>query len=321
MSSITNRSTKAEIYKAYELLVKQLETERASNAKLQKELSERSKVIQKAEVRVEKVGGDQIEALQNNLNQQLETFKKQWQEEQQAFQELQQAIRLEKEHLEEFYNIKKQAESLDALVLAHNEAKANLNKEIAAEKERFKQEVDQAKQSWNREKEAYEYEQSIKRRNETNEYEAKKIQQEKELEEKRLNFEESMTKREAVLVEKETELQELRQKVGDFEGQLKKAIDTTKEETTNSLTTKFQFEKQLELKDLNAELKLKDQMIQNLESKIEDQNLLIKQLTNKADSASDQVKDIALKAIEKSGGSVSRLSNYLERERIKESKD
>lgn len=58
-------------------------------------------------------------------------------------------------------------------------------------------------------------------------------------------------------------------------------------------------------------------MIQNLQSKIEDQNQLIRQLTAKADGASDQVKDIALKAIEKSGGVAGRISSFLERDRTK----
>ena len=318
MSAVNNRSTKAEIFKAYEEIVKQLERERSANAKLQKELSEKVQVVQKAEKHVVQNDGNRIDALQKSLFQQLESFKIQWEEEQKAFQELQEAIRLEKDNLEELYGIKQQAESLEALAIAHRESKEKLEKEIAFEKESLKKEIEQTKQSWGREKEAYEYERQIKRRNETNEYEEKKANLEKELEEKRTNFEDSISKREAAVLDKETELQELRNKVAGFDSQLQNAIETTKKEITETLTTQFNFEKQLELKDLQADLKLKDQMIQSLQSKIEDQNLLIKQLSAKADGASDQVKDIALKAIEKSGGGVGRLSSYLERERIKE---
>lgn len=322
MKTISSSKTKTEIIEAYKRLAQELAEEQANNSKLQKELAEKQQIIHRAKEQTSNLQGEQITRLQNNIVQQLDQFKDQWNAQQQAFDEIQEAIEIEKANLEEIYQIKLQAETLDALIQTNKESKLKLDQEIQRKKQQLEDEIAGARLNWEREKEAYEYEQSVLKRNEENAYQERKAKLEKELQDKKIAFESSIGQREAAVKSQEDEFKSLKEQVDGFEHQLSTALEEAKRSTEERIRKQLDFEKQLELKDLQSELKLKEQMIKNLESKIEDQNNLILQLTRKADGASDQVKDIAVKAIEKSGYAASgRFSSFLDREFVKEQQE
>jgi len=54
-------------------------------------------------------------------------------------------------------------------------------------------------------------------------------------------------------------------------------------------------------KELELDVKLKDQTIQTLKAKVKELEILIKQISVKADSSEKSVKDIAMKAIKSAG--------------------
>ena len=81
-----------------------------------------------------------------------------------------------------------------------------------------------------------------------------------------------------------------------METSVKLATDTLKAE----LETKHKYETELKEHIVKGELKLKDQIISNLNLKIKEQESLITQLTKKSDDASSKVQEIAVKAVESS---------------------
>lgn len=75
---------------------------------------------------------------------------------------------------------------------------------------------------------------------------------------------------------------------------------------------------QLKTKDLEAEIQLRKEQISSLQQKVQEQQAFIESLGLKSDTASQQVKDIAMKAIENSRQS---FPDYRPWERKKEKDD
>ena len=92
----------------------------------------------------------------------------------------------------------------------------------------------------------------------------------------------------------------MRIRVEQFPHELEKAIAETEKNTKENLERNHKFQMDLFTKEIEGERKLTQQMILSLQTKIKEQEQLIKQLTQKTDDASNQVQSIALKALESS---------------------
>lgn len=84
------------------------------------------------------------------------------------------------------------------------------------------------------------------------------------------------------------------------------------------LTTKFRFEKDLAAKEMQGEIKLLQQTISSLQSKIKEQDSLIASLNEKANTAGSQVQTIALKALDSAASLRYTSSNAAEKREEKE---
>ena len=110
-----------------------------------------------------------------------------------------------------------------------------------------------------------------------------------------------MTEREVKMKEAETELLELRKKDEEFPVILEKEVKKAQQETEKILKQQYDFEKQLSNNKIIGEQKLKEQTIKTLEAKIKDMETLLHQLTIKTDASEENVKQMALKALESTG--------------------
>ena len=316
MKKVSSSNTKAEILRAYEMLLKELQQERIQNTKLQKEIEVEKSTIKKVEEQSKSGATQSLQSIRKTLNEQLDKIEQGIVKEQEKFQELQQAIIIEKKNLEELYKIQAAAESLDALVITNKQAKEDLEQNLAKRKEELQEEIEAIKTKWKREQEAYEYDLKIKRRNEQDAYQQQKDAQQKELAEEKLAFEKSIDEREKEILSKEEELVALRKVANGFEEQLNKELQAQEKQITEKLTQEFDYKMKLEIKDLESQIKLYQQEVEILKAKINEQQELINSLSAKADNANTQVKDIALKAIENSG----MRTIYPERDRKSEDK-
>ncbi len=95
-------------------------------------------------------------------------------------------------------------------------------------------------------------------------------------------------------------LNDLRKNTSKFPQELNNALTDKAKEITEHLTSQFEFESKLLAKQNEGELKLKDQIIESLNEKITEIKERTKELTDKANLAESNVKDIAVKAIESS---------------------
>lgn len=324
---VSTKNTKNEILDAYNELLEKIQSEKKSEPKAEKERSEKQEIIKNAgmvnfESIVKNISelklylGNALDKLEDSL---IEEFKK--------LSNLQEAIKIESANLEELYQIKQNADSLAALLATQKAKKIEFDEEmktktLAWEKEqkdyeaKIKETDEQLKKNRKREEEEYKYNLELGRKKEQDSYNEKKTAQEKTLAEKKADFEKQIAERETAVSLKEKELEDLRSRVEAFPKELDKALKDIEKTVTDNLTSKYKFEKELLAKEIEGERKLKDQIILNLELKIKEQAKLIDQLTTKADHASDQVKNIAIKALDSSAN-----IRYMNREKEKKEEE
>jgi hypothetical protein len=334
--TISDKNTKTEILEAYNDMLEKMKEQKAADTKVIKKEVEEKEIVKKAsqhsvEGIVKNMADLKLEIIKSmdSLGERLITeFKK--------LTELQQAIEVETKTIEDIYNIKVEAESLTALIAAQRDKRIAFEAEMEQKKADFDNDMTQKKLLWKkeqddfefakkeretqskkerqREEEDYLYNLQLKRKKEADVYEENAANLEKELTEKKAAFEKEFIERESSLSAREKELAELKARVDLFPKELEKAIKDAEKSVTERLNFTHSHEAELASKEIEGDRKLYQQKIAALESKIGEQDDLIKQLTQKANEAGLQVQSIAIKAIE--GASSQRIT--VERERVKE---
>ena len=309
---ISQRNTKKEILEAYEKLLKKMQEQKQPGpTDIQKEKQTKQTVKEAEDMIPDKVMKN-ISELKIQLNQSLEQVGEKITEEYRKLVKVQEAITTEEQNLKDAYQVNREFESLSALIGAQNQQKESFEQEMLQQREQWqkekkqieqqlKEEKEQRDKERKREEEEYQYTNKQKRQKESDAYDQKKEQQERELAEKRQSFEKEIAEREQAVKEVEEELKELRQQVEKHPDILEKALNQKEKEVTSKLETQYKFEKELFKKESDGELRLRDQTITTLQSKIKDQDNQINQLYKKVENADKNVKDIVLKAIETSG--------------------
>ncbi len=301
MKKASSSNTKAEILEVYENVLSQLEAQRKENAQLQSKLQQNEKLVKKVVQESKKGATHSIQEIRVSLNQELDKIEEGIQLEQQKFKELREAIEIEKALLEDLYKIKVQAESLDALIETTSKQKQSFEERAGLEENQLEEKMGAQKRKWEREKEEYLYELQQNRKKEQDIYLQKKDKQERELEDKKSSFEKEIDEKERIFNSAQEELKSSKKEIEQLNAQLEAVVKTTKKEVSETLTKEFEFKRQIESKDMEADLKLKAQMVETLELKVAEQNKTIQNLNQKSELAGSQVKDIAIKAIENSG--------------------
>ena len=317
---VTEKNTKAEILKAYETLLKDVQTAKAEVPRQVQEEKQRKETLDK----VAKVSSEgivkSITTLKTDLSNSLDEILKNLSNEFRKLEEIRAAITLEQKSLEDLYSLSANTDSLAAMLLVQKEKKENFEKEMKERKESFENEMTAKNEQWEiekarqksgekeyadeltkrrkREEDEYTYNLKIRRQKEQDEYDSKKMQLEKELTDKKAQFEQEVSSRESNLKNAEAELAELRKNNTEFPAKLEKALKERETEVSKQLQTKFGFDIQLKEKQYEADIRLKDQAITSLQEKIKEQQGQLKENTDKANRAEANVKDIAVKAIE-----------------------
>jgi len=342
---ISLKNTKNEILAAYEEALKKNQSQKTTEPKQVQEEKRQVEVVKKASENTTEGIVNGITSLKLNVAKDLDKLSELLTAEFKKLEDIQSAIRLERQNLEELYQLSANADSLAAMLQAQKEKKALFEAEIAdkrnafdekmkadkisfdekikIENESFETSMKAQKELWKaeqikwaeqqkenkdksdkdrkREEEEYVYNLKLTRKKESDLYEEKKASLEKALTEKKTAFDKDIAQREAEVVAAEMELKELRTKNADFPAETEKAVTSAMKAITEKLQAEFRFEKELTAKQTEGEIKLKEQIIETLKSKIKDMEAITSELSKKAVTAETSVKDIAMKAIESSG--------------------
>jgi len=319
---LSTKNTKNEILAAYdELLQKTQESKTEEPKKVQEKQIQETIVKNIAASSYDGIVKN-LSSLKIELSSSLDKLGDKFVYEFKKFEELQQAIQIEKKTLEDLYQLSATTDSLSVMLLAQREKKQQYEEEMSSLKSKFEEDMTQTRLQWKkqqeetneklkedadtlkknrlRDEEDYQYTQKLTRKKETDLYEEKKSKLEKDLADKKSSFEKEFAEHEAKIKMGESELAELKTKNEAFPAEMEKAITTAIKNATEKLKVENGFEKELTAKQTEGEMKLKEQTILTLQSKIKDLELTIKELTSKAVTAEASVKDIAMKAIESS---------------------
>jgi len=319
---LSAKNTKNEILSAYEDLLGKVQESKTEEPKKLQEKQKQETIIKNAgEFSYDGIVKD-LTNLKIDLSGSLDKLGDKFVAEFKKFEELQEAIRLEKKSLEDLYQLSANTDSLSVMLLAQKEKKAQFEDEMTAIKSKFDEEMAKIRLEWKklqeetvakqkeeseflkknkqREEDDYLYNLKLIRKKETDIYEEKKSKLEKELAEKKTLFEKEFTERETKIKDAETELKVLKTRNDAFPLELEKALDTAIKTTTEKMKVAFGFEKDLTAMQVSGEIKLKEHTIATLQAKIKDLEISIKELSQKTSTAEASVKDIAIKAIESS---------------------
>ena len=321
-NEISSRNTKSEILGAYEALLKTIkEQKREAPQKVQEEQQNKQIVKKSAELSNEQIIKE-VASLKINQSASLDKLADSMLEKFREFSQLQDAIAIEQAQLKELYQISVEAESLEALMAAQKDQKSRFETEMATSRQSFEAEMSAKKEVWKteqtlnektrkewddqvkkdrkREEEEYLYTLKISRKKEEDAYGEKKLKLEKELEEKKSAFEKEFAERETRIQSAEAELADLRQRSEKFPAQLEQAVKLSEKVLKEKLDLEFSHLSAMALQKSESEQKLKDQTIASLRDKIKEQELLIRQLTEKTATAETGMKEIAIKALDSS---------------------
>jgi hypothetical protein len=318
--AVSEKSTKAEILKAYEALLKNVQQAKADVPKQIQEEKQKKEILEKVAGITGESIVQSIAGLKSNLGSALDDILQHLSSEFKKLEEIRAAIALEKKSLEDLYELSANTDSLAAMLLTQREKKESFETDMKEKEVAFANEMAEKRVQWElekarqkagekeyaddlskrhkREEEEYAYNLKIKRQKEQDDYDTRKFQLEKELIDKKAKFEQEIANREAELKSAEAGLAELRKNNAEFPVKLEKALKDRGAEITKQLQTKYEFDIKLMEKQNEADIRLKDQIIVSLQEKIKEQQAQLKEYTDKANRAEANVKDIAVKAIE-----------------------
>ena len=262
MTQVTEKSTKAQILKAYEEAMAQLKATSRKTIADEQEAKRVTGVIENAEAIV----GLGI------LNPEIEK----------QYNDLKEAIELTKKELEELFSIKAEALSLEALVNAKNDEKAKLDNEIKATKEAEQARLEEANKAYNevvhrlnkdheekrkaleierkREKEEYDYNLKRERKKQDDAWEDEKAEREKEL---------AVEAREDAILAQENEIVILKNKVAEIPALIENAVEKAVDEAKAKASKSYAIEKNHLNREHEWEVKSLQSEISNLKAQVE----------------------------------------------------
>lgn len=207
-------------------------------------------------------------------------------------------LEITKKELEETHKIKQTATTLQNLLNLNQDKKTELEKELedfeigfelkqSQKTKEQKEQEENLKVSRKREQEEFDYNLKQLRKKEEDEYEAKKLLKVKDLE-----------TRERELLASEIELSNLRKLATELESRLESEVQKCSQKAIQDTTKDLEIKYNLERKDVEMQSQLSQMTIQNQQKSIAQLESEVIELKKQLISATQQVKDIAVKVIE-----------------------
>ncbi|MBD2353486.1 hypothetical protein H6G41_02420 [Tolypothrix sp. FACHB-123] len=236
--------------------------------------------------------------------------------------ELNRAIEIETQHLQELQQIRIVADALDILNQEHQEKLKFLEQEISSKREALEKEITIRRKEWqkeqaeyeealqayneliakqrNTEAEEYQYKLETTRKLTTDAYEARKRNLEREIQESTQQKEKNWTEREKVLNVNQSLFAENQKKIAAFPTELEEAIKKAREEAIKETNQKAKVEADLFEKEWESSKQSYELKIQSLEETIKKQTEQIEGITTQLQTALKQAQDLAMRAFDSS---------------------
>ncbi|MBD2302678.1 MULTISPECIES: hypothetical protein [Nostocales] len=232
--------------------------------------------------------------------------------------ELNRAIEIATQNLQELQRIRIVADTLDILTQEHQEKLKTLEQDTASKQESIEKEIALKRKEWQkeqseyeeaitayndttnkerqREQEEYQYKLETTRKLNTDAYEAKKRTSERDIQEKTQEKEKDWTEREKVLSSNQALFKEYQQKVAAFPTELEEAVKKAREEAIKETSQKAKIEADLFEKEWESTKQSYELKIQSLEQTITKQTEQIESISTQLQATLKQAQDLAMRA-------------------------
>lgn len=319
--SVSSKNTKSEIIAAYEAAQKEISKFKKENKASEIEEKRQVDMISRVSNHVPDDIVKGLTSLKLDVGKSLDQISDRMLNEQKKLAEIQEAIVFEQNNLENKYEIIVNADTLNALMLAQNEQKRQFDEGMSTTRVAFEEEMAVQRKAWGKNKTDYETqlkEETIQRQKERQReeeeynYKTERDRQqsqdafqlqmqtlENEINDKRINFEKEFSERENAIKIQEEELNELRSKVALFPEKLMKSIADAKSKLKQELEMEYKYKIDLREKEYEGQLRLLQQTITSLETKVNEYENRIEALNNRTNKLNAQTQEVALKALDR----------------------
>jgi chromosome segregation ATPase len=326
--AVSMSNTKKEMLDAYQAIKKRLQEHEKQALDAEKSRKQMEKKIAEAtaDAQASQDPLQRLYILKGDISRDLTALAEKFEEEIDAYRKIKAALKEKQEELHTLYEIETAASDLAALIEAQQAKKDAFEREMEGRQNVFKEEMQEARAKWDKEKDARE--QAVKeqaeaikkqRQREKEEYEytfAREKEQRKnaledelhvvenEINQNRKDFEQDLNQRSTALeareksfAEKETEMAHLQKEVETFPQKLNTNVQEAVAATTERLTSDFEKTKALLEAKYDGEKNVLTSKIESLEKLVSSQETQMAQLTKRHEQAYEKVQDIANRAV------------------------
>ncbi|MDY6807007.1 MAG: hypothetical protein SXA11_24795 [Cyanobacteriota bacterium] len=233
-------------------------------------------------------------------------------------EELQKAIEIERQHLQELQKIRIVADSLHILTLEHEEKLSALEQNSALRLEALEKDMATKRKLWEKEQQEYQaaveeqnqilmrerqeevsdyqYEIERERKIEMDEYEETRRKLERELQESNREKDKNWQERENYLAANQAEFEENSQKAAGFEEELKQAYTKAKEDAIKSAEREAKVKTDLVAKEWESTKRGYELQVQSLEETVQRQTEQVADISAQLQEVMRQAQELAMRA-------------------------
>jgi hypothetical protein len=215
---------------------------------------------------------------------------------------VEEAIKLKREELQQLYNIEAGAVSLDDLDAKIEAQRESWKEEQARKLREFAEQQSERNKQWARMEEEYQYRMTLEHKKSEDDFAYRMAQQEKGNRDKQELLDKNWGQREEELKKREKELEDLRAQVGAIPEQVRKAENAAVAVATNSVKKEYETKIVLATKDAEMASKLAAQEVASLRAALEKAHAQLTEVKTQLDQAHHDVKEISAKALESASG-------------------
>lgn len=321
-AQISMSNTKKEMLEAYQALLAEVQTKSLENPREEQKRIEQKKVVAQAEALSAEEMDKFAREIMGGFERSVALLQSQLREGFDKLRTLDESIKIKEAWIEDLYAIQSNADSLSTLILAQKKQKEEAQLELDEMRTKLEREIEETREAWQREQEQYkdsvkqekataallrkreedeyEYTTSQRRRKEEDAFREQLDADERELAERRQDFERTTAERERVLAEAEGELEGLRCLSESLDTRMQEVESRAIKATEERLEREHRFAFDLAQKETEGQLRLKDQQIELLQQKIREIEAQLREAGLKVSTSEETVRDIALRAIDSS---------------------
>jgi colicin import membrane protein len=234
----------------------------------------------------------------------------------QQLEQLQEAIGLRQEELNNLHGIEVKATTIDELDEQIARQRRSWEEEQAEKKRAFAEMQSERNKTWKREEEEYQYKLAQEHRKLEDSFQALMEKQQKANADRQDQLDKSWAERENELKKREQELIDLRAFKEQAPEVVKKAVNAEVAVATNSVKKEYETKMVLSAKDAETERRLAEQTVKALQETITKQQAQLEEMKAQREQAPKAVQEISSKALESASGraTTDALQRILERD-------